>query len=440
MAGGNWVTQNKVLPGVYTNFIGKGAKPTESGKRGVVGLPIILPWLPYGEIMTVYPADVASFIADYGDYALPLQEAMKNASKVLLYRLNNGVKATAKLGNLDCTAKHTGTFGNRLKVSIENVLGESGKFYVITWLDTDELERQKVSVASGLKSNEWIDFTSTGDGSLVINAGTALTGGADGTVTNSNYVSFLNAMETQEFNAVACTTDTIETKNLFIAFAKRLNNDEGKYIQAVIPDSLSGDFEGVISVKNGVYLEGGIHVDKVKATAYIAGATASVPLTESLTNAPYKGAVDVDERYTLSQQEQFAKTGQMVFIPASVGNNKVLIQKDINTLITFTEKRPYSFSKNKIIRIINSIGTEIFLRGTISFVGKVQNNKEGRDLFKSEILTYFRTLEAQGVLRDVAPEDIVIKQGVLIDSVVVDYVIRPVDTMDVIYNTIIVEG
>jgi len=138
------------LPGVYTNFIGKGAKPTESGTRGVVGLPIILPWLPYGEIMTVYPADVASFIADYGDYALPLQEAMKNASKVLLYRLNNGVKATAKLGNLDCTAKHTGTFGNRLKVSIENVLGESGKFYVITWLDTDELERQKVSVASGL--------------------------------------------------------------------------------------------------------------------------------------------------------------------------------------------------------------------------------------------------------------------------------------------------
>ena len=440
MAGGNWTAQNKVLPGVYTNFVGKGAKPTVGGTRGIVGLPIVLPWLPSGELITVYPEDAASFIADYGDYAVTLQEAIKNASKVFLYRLNSGAKATAVLGNLTCTAKYTGTFGNRLKVSIENVLGESGQFYVITWLNTEELERQKVSNASGLKNNAWIDFTSTGGGTLAINAGTSLTNGTDGTVTNSNYASFLSAMETQDFNAIACTTDTVETKNLFIAFANRLRDDEGKYIQVVVPDTLAGDFEGVISVKNGVYLEGGVYIDKVKATAYIAGATSATPLTESLTNAPYKGAVDVDQRYTLSQQEQLAKTGQMVFIPSSVGSNKVLIQKDINSLITFTEKKPYSFSKNKIIRIIDSIGTEIFTKGTLSFIGKTQNNKEGRDLFKAEILTYFRTLEGQGVIKEVAPEDITVKQGNLIDSVVVDYVVRPVDTMDVIYITIVVEG
>lgn len=440
MAGGNWTAQNKILPGVYTNFKGKGAKPSSGGTRGIVGLPITLPWLPAGELIEVYPEDAASYIADYGDYALTLQETMKNASKVLLYRLNSGTKATVQLGNLKCTAKYTGTFGNRLKVSIENVLGETGKFYVVTWLDTEELERQKVSNSSELKGNDWIDFTSSGDGSLVINAGVALINGADGIVTNSNYVSFLSAMETQEFNAVACTTDAVDIKNLFIAFANRLRDDEGRYIQVVVPDTLAGDFEGVISVKNGVYLEGGVHVDKVKATAYIAGATAATPLTESLTNAPYKGAVDVDERYTLSQQEQLAKTGQMVFIPTSVGSNKVVIQKDINSLVTFTDKKPYSFSKNKIIRILDSIGTEIFTRGTLSFIGKTQNNKEGRDLFKAEILTYFRTLEAQGVIRDVAPEDITVNQGTLIDSIVVDYVVRPVDTMDVIYNTIVVEG
>lgn len=440
MAGGNWTTQNKVLPGVYTNFIGKGAKPATSGTRGVVGLPIVLPWLKNGELMEIYPADVASLIADYGEYAIPIQEAMKNATKVFLYKLNSGTKAKVTAGNLTCTAKYGGTFGNKIKVSIENVVGESGKFYVITWLGTDEIERQKVEKGTELKNNNWIEFTASGDGALVINAGVALSGGEDGSVTTSNYVGFLSAMETQEFNAVACPTETVEVKNLFIAFAKRLRNDEGKYIQVVVPDTQTADFEGVISVKNGVYLEGGIHIDKIKATSYVAGATAATPLTQSLTNAPYVGAVDVDERYTLNQQEDLARTGQMVFIPASVGNNKVLIQKDINTLISFTEKRTYAFSKNKIIRTIDSIGTEITQRGTLSFIGKIPNNANGRNLFKSDILSYFRTLEAQGVIRDVAPEDIIVEPGTLIDSIVVNYVIRPVDTMDVIYNTIIVEG
>lgn len=440
MAGGNWTTQNKVLPGVYTNFIGKGAKPSTTGTKGVIGLPIVLPWLKSGELMEIYPSDVASFVADYGDYALTLQEAMKNATKVFLYRLNTGTKAIATLGNLTGTAKYGGIFGNNLKVSIENVVGESGKFYVITWLKTDELERQKVIKGTELKNNNWIDFTTAGDGTLVINAGTSLTGGADGAVTTSNYASFLSAMETQEFNAVACPTDTIEIKNLFIAFAKRLVNENGKYIQVVVPETLTADFEGVISVKNGVYLEGGVHVDKVNATAYIAGATAAVSLTESLTNAAYIGAVDVDERYTLPQQEDYAKTGQMVFIPTSIGSNKVLIQKDINTLISFTEKRTYAFSKNKIIRTIFDIGTEIYQRGTLSFIGKVPNNQNGRSLFKSSVLSYFRTLEAQGIIKDVVPEDIVVDAGTLIDSLVVNYAVRPVDTMDVIYNTIIVEG
>lgn len=54
-----------------------------------------------------------------------------------------------------------------------------------------------------------------------------------------------------------------------------------------------------------------------------------------------------------------------------------------------------------------------------------QNNKDGRDLYHAEILSYFRTLESKGVLQDVLPRDIVVQRGELLDAVVVDYVNLP---------------
>jgi hypothetical protein len=49
-------------------------------------------------------------------------------------------------------------------------------------------------------------------------------------------------------------------------------------------------------------------------------------------------------------------------------------------------------------------------------------------------------LEAEGVLHDVAPEDITVSKGELIDAIVVQYGVRPVDVIETIYNTIVVEG
>lgn len=441
MAGGTWTTQNKVLPGVYTNFIGVGPNPSVIADRGVVALPVILPWMPEREVLTLYPADVAQFVTDFGDFAVPVREIMKNAKQLYYYRLNKGTVAAATVGNLECTAKYSGTFGNRFEVSVENVLGESGMFYVVTWFDTDELERQKVEDISKLENNDWIIFSATGsDKSLAINAGVPLTGGDNGTVTNSDYAKFLSAIETYTFNAIACPSDEIDVKNLFTAFGKRMVNDEGKYIQSVVPDIGTADFEGIISVKNGVYLEGGQHIPKTIAAAYIAGATASVSLGASLTHGNYDGAVDVDYRYTEPEQKVLATTGQMVFIPSPTASNRVVVQKDINTLVTFDAKRTYAMSKNKIIRIAYDLATNINNIGLNWFIGKIPNDEEGRSLLHASVLEYFRELEKQRALRDVVPEDIVVTPGRLIDAVVVDYAAKVVDVMEIIYNTIYIYG
>ncbi|MEG1761663.1 MAG: phage tail sheath family protein [Hydrogenoanaerobacterium sp.] len=441
MPGGNWTAQNKVLPGVYTNYVGKGSNPSVTGDRGIVALPLVLPWFAEHEILKVTQTEAAAIIASLGAAALPLREAMKNASSAFLYRLNKGTEASAILANLSCTALYSGTYGNKISVSIEAAPTQAGKFYVITWLETNEIDRQLVGLISQLKANSYVIFKKAGlEDTLAATAGTSLKNGSDGTVTNADYAMALASIETQEVDAVACMSADIEVKALFTAFAKRMIQDEGKYLQAVVADCATADFEGAISVKNGVYLEDGTHITNVLATAYIAGATAGCPLTQSLSNSPYGGAVDVDERYTLTQQTEFAKAGQLVFLPPAAGSNSALIQKDINTLVTFTNERTYALSKNKIIRTLFAVCKQIDSLGRKYYIGKVGNSASGRDQFKAAILAYFRELEGSGVLRDVVPEDITIKQGGLIDAVVVDYAIRPIDVMEVFYNTIVVEG
>jgi len=440
MAGGNWITQNKVLPGVYINYAGSGTNPMVEGDKGIVGIPAVFPWLKEKTLIALTKKDAKSLAADFGEDALLVTEAMKNSAHVFFYRVNAGEKAAATIGNLVCTALYSGTYGNRLSVSIENTVGQTGKYDVITWLDTMEIDRQTVADITGLAVNNWIAFSKAAtDAALSVNAGTKLTGGTNGTATSADYADFLSQIELQTINAIACPSDDSDIKNLFVAFEKRMIQEEGKYLQTVVPES-QADFEGVISVKNGVVLEDGTHVSNVQATAYVAGATAACPLKESLTNAKYMGAVDVDQRYTTAQQIEFAKSGQMVFIPSPVGGNSVLIQKDINTLTTFTADHTYAMSKNKIIRILYSICTEINNRGMLYYSGKVSNSEDGRKLFQADVLSYFRSLEADGVLHDVAPDDITVAQGSLIDAMVVNYAVRPVDVIETIYNTIVVEG
>ncbi|MEG1369232.1 MAG: hypothetical protein RSC74_09080, partial [Hydrogenoanaerobacterium sp.] len=63
MPGGNWTAQNKVLPGVYTNYVGKGSNPSVTGDRGIVALPLVLPWFAEHEILKVTQTDAAAIIA-----------------------------------------------------------------------------------------------------------------------------------------------------------------------------------------------------------------------------------------------------------------------------------------------------------------------------------------------------------------------------------------
>ncbi|MFH5185725.1 phage tail sheath family protein [Paenibacillus sp. TAB 01] len=434
MAGGTWTTQNKVRPGVYFNFA-SAATLGSLGERGIATMALKLPWAPAKQVLTINAGDNVKTLLGYDitDPALLLiREALKRAKTLLLYRLNVGTKATATVGSLTATAKYGGVRGNDLKVVIQANIDDNTKFDVKTLLGAAEMDTQTVANIAGLVSNDWVDFS--GSGSLTATAGAALTGGADGTVTNSDHTDYLAAIEVFDFQTVALPSNDSTLKSLYVAFTKRLRDVEGQKIQLVVENYPSANYEGVISVKNGVILSDGTTLDSVSATAWVAGAEAAAQVNESLTYTAYDDAIDANPRYTNSQIETALLAGELLF---TQNQGRALVEVDLNTLTAFTPEKAKMFSKNRVIRVLDAINNDLKNIFESFYVGKIDNNPDGRNLLKNQYIKYLDTLQSIGALQNFDSQtDVVITQGDDSDSVYVELNVQPVDAVEKIYTKV----
>ncbi|GIQ63635.1 hypothetical protein PACILC2_22030 [Paenibacillus cisolokensis] len=260
MSGGTWTAQNKVAAGVYINFVGE-AKPLGTlGERGIVSLPLPLSWGPAKQVIAV-EADADTFeMLGYPITApqlLLVREALKRARTLLLYRLNTGTQASATIGSLTVTAKYGGVRGNDISIVVQANIDDPARFDVKTLVAGTEVDSQTVDMIEELKPNAWVNLTGTGE--PTVTAGTPLTGGADGTVVAQDYLDYLAAIEVHDFQTIGLTATDATTKDVFVSFAKRLRDDEGKKIQVVMENYPTADYEGVISVKTASYWQMGRH-------------------------------------------------------------------------------------------------------------------------------------------------------------------------------------
>ena len=189
MAGGTWTAQDKVRAGAYINFQAVEKKASMIGSRGVGAICLPLSWGAQGALIEVLSTDlIEDSKAKIGlvstDSGCKLLAGMLSyCYKALIYRGDTGgSKATASIigedkGTLTATAKYNGLFGNRISVAVlESV--ESGLFDVVTYVDGVLEDRQTVSEIDELVSNEWVDFSGTGEPAL--SAGAELSGGHGG--------------------------------------------------------------------------------------------------------------------------------------------------------------------------------------------------------------------------------------------------------------------
>lgn len=117
-----------------------------------------------------------------------------------------------------------------------------------------------------------------------------------------------------------------------------------------------------------------------------------------------------------------------------------MVEKDQNSLHTFTPNKGYLFSKNRPIRVLDQIGNDVKSLFNTSYLGKLSNNENGRNLFKADIAAYMLELERLGAIQNFNIDDILITQGTEADSILVQLAVQPVDSMEKLYMTVNVYG
>ncbi|MEJ3717114.1 phage tail sheath family protein [Paenibacillus polymyxa] len=435
MPGGTWVTQNKVRPGVYINIVSDPKSLSSLGERGTVALPLMLPWGAAKQIITINAGDDVSKVLGYDithASLLLVKEALKRASKLLVYKLNEGTKATVTSGNLVATAKYGGVRGNDISIVIQADIDTPSNFNVRTLVEGREMDLQKVANIDGLVANDWVSFKAAAtDKILAATAGAPLVGGANGTVTNTDHSDFLAAVETQSFNTIGVVSTDQTLKSIYVSFVKRLRESEGRYVQIVLSDYPTADYEGVISTRNGVVLSDGTIIDKVNVVAWVAAAEAAALVNQSLTYTAYDDAVDVDIRLTNSETVSALQNGEFVF---SFSNDRAIVEQDINTFRSYVPKKGKERSKNRVIRVLDSIGNDLKKVFERYYIGKVDNNADGRNIFKKEGIAYMELLQSINAIEDFNSQtDFVVTAGEDKDAILVNTGVKPVDAAEKIY-------
>ena len=445
MAGGTFTSMNKIIPGVYINTKSSGGAPVSIGDKGIVAIAKALSWGPTGVISEYIPGEDPTPLIGYditSDDALFLREMLKGSDttsgpkKILLYRLTGtaGVKATATVGALTATAKYTGKRGNDITIIIAQDVDDTDLYHITTVLSGDIVDKQSVKNLSNLTANAWVDFTGTGT-TITTTAGTALTTGADPTISTSDYSAFLTALEPFQFDIVAYDGSDSTVVTALTSFVQRMANTLGKKCQGVVGDAAGVNTEWMINVANGVKLSDGTALTAQQAVWWVAGSEAGAQYNQSLTYAQYPGAAEANAKLTNAQIEAAILAGKLVFIDEF---DTVKVCTDIDSLTTYTPEKGQEFSKNRVMRTLNQICNDVYKQGTTYFIGKVNNDATGRNLLKGWIVGYLNEIQANSGIQNFTAEDVEVLPGNTIDSVIVNIWIQPVDSIEKIYVTVTV--
>ncbi|WP_270783620.1 phage tail sheath family protein [Enterococcus lactis] len=431
MAGGTWTTQNKMRPGAYVNVKSTGNVNTSESTNGVMTLPLVLDFGPEGVVTEITASsDLTQFGYDLAsEKLLLLQEALKQAAKVLLYRVGSGAKATITEGPLTVTALFGGTRGNDINVVSKANVNATGSFDVETFVTGRSVDLQTVKTCEELKANRVVTFAGEGD---LTAFSVTLEGGTNTAATVNDYMTYFSKIQVFDFNTMALPVSDEAIKTAGAAFIKRMRDEEGKKSQLVLA-GYNADHEAVINVKNGVILANGTQLSAEQATAWVAGAAASAGVATSLTYKKYDGAVDVTQRFLNSEIIEALQKGEFLFTEK---RGEAVIEQDINSLHTFTTDKGKDFSKNRVLRVLDDIANNTKKTFEDNYIGKVNNDQDGREMFKADRITYFDALQAAGAITNFAADDVEVIAGEAKDSILMNVAVQPVDAMEKLYMTV----
>lgn len=449
MAGGVFQSQNKVRPGAYIKFQGVPAENNIVGSRGVVTFAAPIGWGPEEELIKITVSDLYNSnlekligVNAYAEGAKLVKAALENAHTLLLYRGDKGGKAAATtitVGDVDLkvNAKYNGTVGNKISVAIKEAY--NGGYSVNTYLGSVQKDAQVVSTLDELVANDFVTFDGTGAiGREVVN--TLLTGGTDGTFEKTDYDAYLALLKNTQFDTLAAYNFS-EGASLFAgddikSFIQEMRETRGIKCQAVINNYVAANYEAIISTNGqGVKYADGNELSSEEFVVWVAGATAGADITESNTYKVVANAVEIINNVLEDDIESLILAGYLVISKRRDG--AIVIEKDINTLVTLRDEVTAAFKENKVIRLLDAVANHIALDFEQNFIGKVNNDVTGRDLFKASIISYLTSLQTSGAIINFnSTTDVSVEAGEQADSFYSEIAIQPTYSVDKLYMVV----
>ena len=320
----------------------------------------------------------------------------------------------------------------RTNAPLSITLGERG--IVVILQEVSKGTKGDMYRITATNQREWPEDTPDSD-KLLVNE--ALKGANTVIVYNLDDIDdALEALMTVDFNVLVYPYDGAEVatnKATIKTWVEAMRDDEGVKIQAVMAN-YDADSEAIINVTQGVKLADGTELTAAQTTAWVAGITAGANINLSNTGRKYVGAVDIVPRMTKTEMEAAIQNGEFIFKVDTAQN--VTAVYDINSLTSITVEKGKQFTKNRVIRTLDGINNDIVEIFESNYVGKVNNNADGRSLLRATLIEYFNELQRLNAIQNFTAEDVTVSPGTDSDAVVIDCYIQPVDSVEKIYITV----
>lgn len=457
MAGGTFSpVAGKVRPGTYINFESVRQDALGISERGIVLIPLVgHSYGPAKQFITLNgdAPDGARAMLGYSVYdnqpgMVLIREAFKNAKTVIVYIPRQGARATVSIGTLTATAKYGGSRGNALMLTVTE--SPMSGFDVTVYLDAGVVSQyeglQTVEELTAL-DDAWMEFAGTG--ALEPVAGVSMSGGTDGELVVSDITEFLDKAEAVKWNTMAfpleagapdaeqsgpeatgddpmpALYEAVKTK------IKYLREDAGKYRKAVLP-GFAADYEGIINVTNAV-VAGGRALTLGQMTAWVAGIDAGAANTTSNTYAKYVGATDIIGLKSHAEAVAAINRGEFFFSFSEEGD--VVVEYDINSLVTFRKPKDKTYRKNRVLRVFDTFAETLMLNFPPN---KYDNDPLGWDVMEGIGRSLLKRYADAGALKNVDYDgdflvDRALSSG---DETYFNIGLEPVDSAEKLFFTI----
>lgn len=443
MAGGTFKNSvAKVRPGTYVNIKNGRSRTPVAAERGVAIIPLIgYDFGPRDQFIEInaespdaHAAEFGRSIYDGNKFMTMLHLMLLNAETVYAYIPDAGAKAKKDLeigeATMTVEALYKGTLGNAIK--IVSVANPVGGFDVSVFLNGAEVETfegvAKIEDLAGV--SKYVSIT--GNGNLDAFASAALEGGTDTASGNKGVTDFLDKAEKIRFNCMAFPSTDGALQTALLTKIKYIRETIGWKCQAVAPN-FAADYEGIINLANS-FVYDGRELPVEEAVAWMAGATAGADYITSLTYKTVEGATGVVGEKTNEQSIDAIKKGQTFFTVAEDGS--VILEYDINSLVTITEDKPADANKNRPLRVYDSWCNDCL---TTFVPGRYDNDSDGWTVMEGVGRALLRSYEEDGAITNVDLEaDFVVDTEKSIgDSTYINAGLQAVDSAEKYYITTI---